>query len=79
MLIDDWAPGREDWFDAESDTWHYEPGEGERFPGLEEAALGDHVQQVLSDATGADHAIWALRLSPCQAFFDFMAILPNAL
>ncbi|EIE18845.1 alpha/beta-hydrolase [Coccomyxa subellipsoidea C-169] len=52
MLIDDWAPGREDWFDAESDTWHYEPGEGERFPGLEEAALGDHVQQVLSDATG---------------------------
>lgn len=51
MLIDDWAPGREDWFDAEPSNWHYEPGD-EKFPGLEESVKGDHVLQVLSDATG---------------------------
>ncbi|KAK9918553.1 hypothetical protein WJX75_004940 [Coccomyxa subellipsoidea] len=51
MLIDDWAPGREDWFDAEPSSWHYEHGD-EKFPGLEESVRGDHVLQVLSDATG---------------------------
>lgn len=51
MLIDDWAPGREDWFDAEPSSWHYEHGD-EKFPGLEESVRGDHVLQILSDATG---------------------------
>lgn len=52
MLIDDWAPDGEDWFNAELSTWHHQPGDAEQLSGLEESAKGDHVLQVLSDATG---------------------------
>ncbi len=53
MLVDDWGPETsEEWFSAEPTSWHYEPGEGEKFSALEDSAMGDHVLQVLSDSQG---------------------------
>ena len=54
MLVDDWGPETgEEWFSAEPTSWHYEPGEGEKFSALQDSAMGDHVLQVLSDSQGA--------------------------
>lgn len=56
MLVDDWGPETgEEWFNAQPNSWHYEPGEDEKFAALEDSAMGDHVLQVLSDSQGASH------------------------
>lgn len=61
MLVDDWGPqDEESWFDAAPATWQYELRTGDTFSALESSSGEDLVLQVLSDSTGATHALPAV-------------------